>query len=54
MLLRPSEAADILRISVKTIKRWEKMGRISSTRINKRGDRRYTREGVDKIIRGEA
>lgn len=53
MLLLPNEAAKLLRVHVKTLKRWENKGRIKSIRINERGDRRYRREDIDKILNQE-
>jgi len=45
-LLTVSEVADLLRVSVLTIKRWGKRGKLPAIRINSRGDRRYRKEQV--------
>jgi len=44
-LLTIREVADLLRVSPLTIKRWGKSGKLPAIRINSRGDRRY-RKGV--------
>lgn len=43
------EAAQYLRISVITLRRWN--NRIPFTVINSRGDRRYTREAIQNFIK---
>lgn len=45
-LLTVKEVAEILRVSVLTIKRWGKRGKLPAIRINSRGDRRYKKEAV--------
>lgn len=45
-LLTVREVADILRVSILTIKRWGKRGKLPAIRINSRGDRRYRKESV--------
>lgn len=45
-LLTVSEVAQLLRVSVLTIKRWGKRGKLPAIRINSRGDRRYKKEQV--------
>lgn len=45
-LLTVREVADLLRVSVLTIKRWGKRGKLPAIRINSRGDRRYRKEQV--------
>lgn len=44
------EAAEALRVSKITLKRWEKKGKIKPTRINARGDRRYTKKQILGIM----
>ena len=43
------EVAKYFRVSVQTIKRWDKSGKLISMRINDRGDRRYKREDIEKF-----
>jgi len=45
-LLTVREVAGILRVSMLTIKRWGKRGKLTPIRINSRGDRRYKKEAV--------
>jgi len=45
-LLTVKEVAQLLRVSVLTIKRWGKRGVLPAIRINSRGDRRYKKEAV--------
>jgi len=49
-LLTPREVAEILRVSIITIKRWGKQGKLPAIRINARGDRRYRKEIVLKLL----
>jgi excisionase family DNA binding protein len=45
-----SEVADLLRVSPLTIKRWGKKGKLPAIRINSRGDRRYKKEVVQRLL----
>jgi excisionase family DNA binding protein len=47
-----SEVANLLRVSMLTLKRWEKKGQITCIRINSRGDRRYLRSEIERITGG--
>jgi len=49
-LLTIREVADLLRISPLTIKRWGKKGKLPAIRINSRGDRRYRKEVVQRLL----
>ena len=49
-LLTIGEVAELLRVSPLTIKRWGKKGKLPAIRINSRGDRRYKKEVVLKMI----
>ena len=49
-LLTIKEVADILRVSPLTIKRWGKRGKLPAIRINSRGDRRYRKQVVLKLL----
>ncbi|MEK9178390.1 MAG: helix-turn-helix domain-containing protein, partial [Patescibacteria group bacterium] len=40
------EAAQVLRVSPLTLKRWGKRGKLPAIRINSRGDRRYRKEAI--------
>lgn len=49
-LLTIREVADILRVSPLTVKRWGKKGKLPAIRINSRGDRRYRKEVVTRLL----
>ena len=49
-LLTIKEVADLLRISPLTIKRWGKKGKLPAIRINSRGDRRFRKTVVLKLL----
>ncbi|MCS7093215.1 MAG: helix-turn-helix domain-containing protein [Patescibacteria group bacterium] len=49
-LLTVKEVASILRVSPLTIKRWGKSGKLPAIRINSRGDRRYKKEIVLRLL----
>lgn len=49
-LMTIREVANLLRVSPLTIKRWGKKGKLPAIRINSRGDRRYRKNIVLKIL----
>lgn len=49
-LLTIREVAQLLRVSPLTIKRWGKRGKLPAIRINSRGDRRYKKEVVMRLL----
>jgi len=49
-LLTIKEVASLLRISALTIKRWGKKGKLPAIRINSRGDRRFRKSVVLKLL----
>ena len=49
-LLTVREVAKILRVSPLTIKRWGKRGKLPAIRINTRGDRRYRKEVILRLL----
>src|SRR3989338_4045818 len=49
-LLTIREVASLLRVSPLTIKRWGKKGKLPAIRINSRGDRRYKKEVVTRLL----
>ncbi len=49
-LLTISEVAQLLRVSPLTIKRWGKKGKLPAIRINSRGDRRYKKDVVLRLL----
>ncbi len=52
-LLTIREVAQILRVSPLTIKRWGKKGKLPAIRINSRGDRRYKKHVVLRLLGAE-
>lgn len=53
-LLTIREVAELLRVSPLTIKRWGKKGKLPAVRINSRGDRRYKKEVITRLLGVEA
>ena len=51
-LLTLREVSQLLRVSTLTLKRWGKSGKPPAIRINTRGDRRFKREEVLKVLDG--
>ena len=49
-LLTVREAAQLLRVSPLTLKRWGKRGKLPAIRINSRGDRRYRKEAILHLL----
>lgn len=49
-ILTIKEVAHLLRVSTLTIKRWGKKGKLPPIRINSRGDRRYRKGDVLKLL----
>ncbi len=49
-LLTIGEVAGLLRVSSLTIKRWGKKGKLPAIRINSRGDRRYRKDVVLRLL----
>lgn len=52
-LLTLREVSQLLRVSTLTLKRWGKSGKLPAIRINSRGDRRFLREEVLKVLSGD-
>lgn len=44
------EVSELLRVSPLTIKRWGKKGKLPAIRINSRGDRRYKKEVILRLL----
>ncbi|MBP9700625.1 MerR family transcriptional regulator [Candidatus Woesebacteria bacterium] len=49
-LLTIREVSELLRVSALTIKRWGKKGKLPAIRINSRGDRRYKKEVILRLL----
>ena len=50
-LLTIQETADILKVHVETLRRWDRSGKLKAVKINERGDRRYRKEDIKKLIK---
>ena len=49
-LLTAAQVADLLNIHVNTVRRWSNKGILETYRIGPRGDRRFRRQDVDKLL----
>ena len=49
-MITTAEAAQLLHISVNTVRRWSDKGVMKSYRIGSRGDRRFIRERVVRLL----
>lgn len=49
-LLTLKDVSKILHVHANTLRNWERTGFISAVRIGRRGDRRFTKEAVNKIL----
>ena len=49
-LITLSEACEILHVHPNTLRQWDKKGILKAVRFGVRGDRRYFKENVDKLI----
>ena len=50
-LLTVAEAARMLKVHINTIRNWSNIGILKSFRIGPRGDRRFSKEDIDKFLR---
>lgn len=49
-LLTLSEASEILKVHPNTLRKWDKKGILKAVRFGERGDRRYKKEDLEKMI----
>jgi len=49
-LLKISEASDLLNVHPNTLRKWDKKGVLKAVRFGQRGDRRYRKEDILKMI----
>ena len=49
-MLTVSEVARLLHVHTNTLRRWSDKGRIIAYRINPRGDRRFKREEIARLL----
>lgn len=50
-LLTIRQTAEVLNVHMETLRRWDKSGKLRAIRINKRGDRRYKPEDLEKLMK---
>lgn len=50
-ILTCAEAARVLRVHPNTVRRWADAGKLPSVRLGTRGDRRFKREELEKVVR---
>lgn len=49
-LLTLSEACQILKVHPNTLRKWDKKGILVAVRFGQRGDRRYRKEDIMKLV----
>ncbi len=49
-ILSLEEVSKILRVSKETLRRWDNNGYLIAIRVNKRGDRRYTKKQILEFL----
>ncbi|KKR15505.1 MAG: DNA-binding protein, excisionase family [Candidatus Levybacteria bacterium GW2011_GWA1_39_32] len=50
-LIKIREAAEMLSVNPETLRRWDRSGKLKAIIISKRGDRRYRKEDIEKIVK---
>jgi len=49
-LLKISEAAELLNVHPNTLRQWDKKGILRAVRFGQRGDRRYRKEDIMRLV----
>ena len=49
-LITLSEASQILKVHPNTLRKWDRKGILKAVRFGERGDRRYNKEDINKLI----
>jgi excisionase family DNA binding protein len=49
-LLKMKEACELLKVHPNTLRQWDKKGVLKAVRIGVRGDRRYRRGDIERLI----
>ena len=52
-LLSLTEAAKLLNVSKETLRRWTRLNKVPVLIVNKRGDRRFRQEDIERFMKGE-
>jgi len=50
-LLTLSETAELLNVHPNSLRKWDKKGILRAVRIGERGDRKYRKQDIDKLIK---
>jgi excisionase family DNA binding protein len=50
-LLKANDVALMLNVHINTIRRWSNQGLLNAQRIGPRGDRRFSKEEIDRFIK---
>lgn len=49
-LIKIREAAEMLGVNPETLRRWDRTGKLKAVIISNRGDRRYRKEDIIKLV----
>lgn len=49
-LLTLTEASEILKVHRNTLRKWDRKGILKAIRFGQRGDRRYRKEDIERLI----
>lgn len=50
-LLTIQQVAEVLNVHTETLRRWDKSGRLKAVRLGPRGDRRYNKANIEKLLK---
>lgn len=50
-LLTANEAADVLKVHINTLRKWDKNGTLPAIRIGERGIRRYSKDDIKQFLK---
>lgn len=52
-LVTLAEASQILKVHPNTLRKWDKKGILKAVRFGERGDRRYRKEDIEKLLKSK-
>lgn len=52
-LLKISEAAELLSVHPNTFRKWDKKGILKAVRFGERGNRRYRKKDIEKMLKSK-
>ncbi len=50
-LLKIRQAAEMLGVNPETLRRWDNSGKLKAIVISERGDRRYKKEDIERLVK---